>query len=453
MDSAPPTGFQAPAVADLARLLPHLEVLELVGCGGMGAVYRARQPELDRVVALKILPRSARDPAEREQRFLREARALARLSHPNIVAVHDFGKVEGLFYFVMEYVEGITLRDALRNGRLAVNQALDTISQLCDSLQFAHSEGVIHRDIKPENILIDRRGRVRVADFGLAKLAGAGPAEQNLTAAHQVMGTMRYMAPEQMAGSTSVDHRADLYSLGVVFYELLTGELPMGWFAPPSRKAAVDARLDEVVLRSLESEPARRYQQASELKSAVSGLAQSLPGADNPPVIASRAAPAKPPRGESRRVYRLLDETETKGRRLHHLLGLAGVSCLALGATPALTRLLFRAGEPSGAWLLMVALGGFALGVVLLVLSALVKRRLRWTVDYKGHTILFDGGGMWAERLYLDGGLVQQGGFGLKMEIRTPIRVGEGIGDEIVVLYDARFTHVRIRIMAEELPT
>ena len=253
-------GFEPLSVERLAGKFPQLEILELLGKGGMGAVYKARQRGLDRLVAVKVLPPEiGHDPAFAE-RFTREARALARLSHNHIVSVFDFGQSDGLFYIVMEYVDGVNLRQTIQTGTLTPAEALAIVPQICEALQFAHDEGIVHRDIKPENILIDKRGRVKIADFGLAKLMASGGRESpdmSLTATHQVMGTMRYMAPEQMQGSREVDHRADIYSLGVVFYELLTGELPMGKFAPPSEKVQIDVRLDEVVLRSLEQEPDR----------------------------------------------------------------------------------------------------------------------------------------------------------------------------------------------------
>src|SRR5690606_37057643 len=161
-----------------------------------------------------------------------------------------------LYYFVMEYVDGVNLRELLTEGALPAAQALAIVPQVCDALQYAHEEGVVHRDIKPENILLDSRGRVKIADFGLATLAAPTGQDFTLTATHQVMGTPRYMAPEQMAGSRAVDHRADIYSLGVVFYEMLTGQVPAGHFEPPSRHAAVDTRLDEIVLRALARDPA-----------------------------------------------------------------------------------------------------------------------------------------------------------------------------------------------------
>jgi serine/threonine protein kinase len=267
------SGFEPPPVDLLSELFPQLEILELVGKGGMGAVYKARQPSLDRLVAIKVLPPEVgRDPAFAD-RFAREARAMARLSHPNIVGLYEFGETEGFFYFMMEYVDGANLRQTMQAGKLKPEEALAIVPQICDALQFAHDEGVVHRDIKPENVLIDLKGRVKIADFGLAKLLGEEQLEVTLTHTNQVMGTFRYMAPEQMQATHDVDHRADIYSLGVVFYELLTGKVPMGRFDPPSRKVQIDVRLDQVVLRALAQEPDKRYQHASEVKTDVEALA------------------------------------------------------------------------------------------------------------------------------------------------------------------------------------
>jgi len=264
--------FVPPTPEQLAPHFPHLEILELLGSGGMGAVYKARQPNLDRLVAIKVLPPEVGADASFSERFTREARALARLNHQNIVAVHEFGRADDLYYFVMEYVDGTSLRQLVDAGGLQPAEALSIVPQICDALQFAHDEGIVHRDVKPDNILLDGKGRVKVADFGLAKLLDRVPADVRLTATHQVIGTPHYMAPEQMQGSSEVDHRADIYSLGVVFYEMLTGQLPIGRFAPPSKKVEVDVRLDEVVLRSLHCEPDRRYQHISDVGSAVKSL-------------------------------------------------------------------------------------------------------------------------------------------------------------------------------------
>jgi len=264
--------FAAPTVDDLNALLPQFRVEAEIGRGGMGVVYRGTQLNLDRPVAIKLLaPHLAADRAFAE-RFAREARALARLSHPNIVAVYDFGQAGSFFYLVMELVDGANLRHVIHKGGIEPKQALTIVPQICDALQYAHDEGIVHRDIKPENILLDRRGRVKIADFGLAKLLGREPGDVSLTATQQVMGTLRYMAPEQVGGTKSLDHRADIYSLGVVFYELLTGESPIGRFAPRSKKVQIDVRLDEVVLRALEQEPEQRYQHVSELKTEVESV-------------------------------------------------------------------------------------------------------------------------------------------------------------------------------------
>jgi serine/threonine protein kinase len=311
-----------PPLEELREIFPQLEILELLGRGGMGAVYKARQPQLDRVVALKILlPAVGRDPAFAE-RFAVEARALARLGHPNIVTIHDFGQADGLFYFVMEFVDGLSLRQLLDAERISAREALAIVPQICDALQFAHDHGIVHRDIKPENILLDRLGRVKVADFGLAKLMGGGAGAADgvdevdrmdnvdnvdgvdngeagrtgragtdagaaaalsipLTEAGKVLGTPQYMAPEQTTHPGEVDHRADIYALGVVFYQMLTGELPGKRLEPPSAKVRIDVRLDEVVLRALEKRPDRRYQQVSEVKTRVETIA-TTPGGDDP---------------------------------------------------------------------------------------------------------------------------------------------------------------------------
>ena len=260
----------------------------------MGYVYKARQTKLDRLVALKILPGHLADEPSFRERFEREARVLAKLQHPLIVGVYDFGDVtvgaSPIFFLMLEYVDGVNLREAMRAGRFTPEQALAVVPQVCDALQYAHSKGVLHRDIKPENILLDTEGRVKIADFGIAKVLDPyldGPDQSNdpgrvsesemavtrLTATGSVLGTPLYMAPEQMISPNAVDHRADIYSLGVVFYEMLTGELPMGRFAPPSAKSRsdrqIDLRIDEIVMRALAKERELRQQSAGEMKSEV----------------------------------------------------------------------------------------------------------------------------------------------------------------------------------------
>ncbi len=265
-------GFKAPEPSELNGRIEGIEVMELLGRGGMGAVYRAKQINLDRPVALKIMsPELSVQPAF-DERFRREARTLAKLSHPNIVTIYDFGQAGEYCYLIMELVDGVNLREAIVSSAITPKQALTIIPNICDALQYAHNKGVVHRDIKPENVLIGMHGGVKIADFGLAKLLNHETADFTLTATQQILGSRNYMAPEQIEKPTTVDHRADIYSLGVVFYELLTGELPLGRFSLPSEKAKVDGQLDEVVLRTLEKEPERRYQQASQIRTALESL-------------------------------------------------------------------------------------------------------------------------------------------------------------------------------------
>lgn len=278
--------FEPPPAEDLAKLFPHLEIISFLGKGGMGAVYKARQPALDRVVALKVIPPQFAAGPGFIERFNREARALAKLNHPNIIAVYEFGQQNGLPYFIMEYVDGLNLRQLEQAGKLSSREALQIVPQICEALQFAHDEGIVHRDIKPENILLDKKGRVKIADFGIAKILSGKP-DVAITETGGAIGTPHYMAPEQMEKPTTVDHRADIFSLGVVFYEMLTGELPLGKFAPPSsRKVEVDVRLDDVVLRALEKDPELRYQHASQVKTAVDTIAGS---AAPPPATDAKA--------------------------------------------------------------------------------------------------------------------------------------------------------------------
>ncbi|MCA9034481.1 MAG: protein kinase [Planctomycetaceae bacterium] len=277
----PRGSFSAPESSAIASLFPQLEIVEVIGRGGMGAVYKVRQIKLDRLAALKIIrPDSASDPAFAE-RFNREARTLAKLNNKHIVGVYDFGEVQfedqetaesqPLYYFLMEYVEGVNLRQVIESGRTSPEHAMLIVPQICEALQYAHSRGIVHRDIKPENILLDAAGHVKIADFGLAKLSGDN-ADFTLTGTHQILGTVRYMAPEQMTKSGNVDHRADIYSLGVVLYEMLTGEVPAGAFEMPSRRVGSDVRLDSVIMRALASDPGRRYQSAGEVASHISTI-------------------------------------------------------------------------------------------------------------------------------------------------------------------------------------
>ncbi|MEK7953472.1 pectinesterase family protein [Luteolibacter soli] len=268
-DRAPREIPPPPAPEEIAEKFPQFEILECLGRGGMGVVYKARQKSLNRLVAIKILA----PERERDARFAKEAEMLAKLSHPHIVTIHDFGETGGLYYLVMEFINGVNLRDLLRDGKMAPEQALAIIPPICEALQFAHDHGIVHRDIKPENILLDRDGRVKIADFGIATLAGD---------AAERAGTPHYMAPEQNGGAQAIDHRADIYALGVVLYEMLTGERPTTFPVAPSRRVQIDVRLDEVVLRALEAEPERRFQTVGDFNTVLGQVTREVTAAPQP---------------------------------------------------------------------------------------------------------------------------------------------------------------------------
>ena len=261
--------FIPPPVAVLAKSVRGVELVEMIGHGGMGAVYKGRQCPLNRIVAVKVLPPSGADRASVAARFEREAKVLARLCHPNIVAIYDYGLAEDLPYFTMEYVEGVTLRQMLKEKRLDFQEATTLFLQICEGLEHAHERGVIHRDIKPENILVDRQGRVKVSDFGIARLIDGTETGGWQTSEDYRLGTPHYMAPEQLEDSRAIDHRADIYSSGVVLYEMLTGELPVGRFPLPSEIASLSRQFDRVILKALQKNPSRRFQAMALFKLAV----------------------------------------------------------------------------------------------------------------------------------------------------------------------------------------
>ncbi|MCO8122339.1 serine/threonine protein kinase [Stieleria sp. TO1_6] len=318
----PGQSFLPPSIEELAPHIVGYDVEALIGQGGMGAVYLGRQKSLDRPVAIKILPPQIAERKGFRERFAQEGRALAKLNHPNIVSVHDFGQAGPYAMLVMELVEGANLREVLAQGRLSPTEALEIIPQLCDALSYAHEEGVVHRDIKPENLLFDSRGRLKITDFGLAKLllpksdGNADPQDNEQSSpipdpTQGVVGTVHYMAPEQLENPKSVDHRADIYALGVVFYEMLTGELPIGRFDAPSQrmgqptsdgltKLLIDVRLDEVVLRALEKQPEKRYASASELMDDIDSIEK-----DTPTSAAVRIFPEKQRRQFRETIHRV----------------------------------------------------------------------------------------------------------------------------------------------------
>lgn len=316
--------WQPPSSEHLAEMLPAYQVLGLIGRGGMGAVYRGVQLSLNRPVAIKLLPAELAASADFVARFQREAQTLARLQHAGIVAVHDFGRTaEGHLYFIMEFVDGTDLAHLLHTQKLEPEQALELTLQICEALQYAHSQGVVHRDIKPANVLLTQDGRAKLADFGLARPLTTTP---GMTGASIIMGTPEYMAPEQWAGK--VDHRADIYALGVMLYEMLTGTRPQGAFDLPSIKSHVDARLDEVIVKAMRQAPEQRYQHVSELRDAVQRIRTTEPAHANP-------APSPPPAPTPRRPSQSFRQPAPRCRSVLDTFGWVAAIVLLLAMAAA----------------------------------------------------------------------------------------------------------------------
>jgi len=298
----------------IGKRLGAYQVISVIGFGGMGEVYLARDERLSRKLALKLLPQQfTRDP-ERVRRFEREARAASALNHPNIITIYEIGELAGTYFIAAEYVEGQTLRQLIERGRLRTKAAIEICSQVADALDAAHTEGLVHRDIKPENVIVRPDGYVKVLDFGLVKLTERGlleqkpsPSDPHRTNPGTVLGTVAYMSPEQASG-VEVDHRSDLFSLGVLMYELLTGVVP---FKGPSTAAILDAiihhqpeplasviedtsaEMERIVNRALEKDRDLRYQTASDLRAELKRLQRELDSAAIKSAVTASRRPAK----------------------------------------------------------------------------------------------------------------------------------------------------------------
>jgi len=346
-----------PAPEEIAEKFPQFEILECLGRGGMGVVYKARQKSLNRLVAIKILAPERERDARFAERFAKEAEMLAKLSHPHIVTIHDFGETGGLYYLVMEFINGVNLRDLLREGKMAPEQALAIVPPICDALQFAHDHGIVHRDIKPENILLDREGRVKIADFGIATLAGD---------AAERAGTPHYMAPEQSGGASAVDHRADVYALGVVLYEMLTGERPTAFPVAPSRRVQIDVRLDEVVLRALAHQPERRFQSVGDFNTVLGEVTRHV-----------TTGPPRPEPVMERQQIRM-EEPPITGLRISQLASAAAASwaiaLIAMNSIPELKKWAITSNP--GLMVASLALGMGVITGVLLGVLAVFRRGL-----------------------------------------------------------------------------
>jgi len=315
-NSSEHVGFIAPLPTDLIPLFPGYEIQGLIATGGMGAVYRAVQKSLDRTVAIKILPLELSKDAAFCAGFEAEAKAMARLNHPNLIGVYDFGEVNGMLYIVMEFVSGESLYHSSYAAAINPAEVIRLITAICDGLTHAHKNGIIHRDIKPSNILLDLNGQPKIGDFGLAR-----PIERKLEQGEEIFGTPHYTAPEVVDQPHSVDHRADIFSLGVMLHELLTGKLPAVDPRPASTIIRCDPRLDTIIRRATQPLPAARYASAAEMAADLRAISASkVPtGPRTGPMPTARRTPL-------RRKYPQKKKNSSKGSPLLLLLVLAAAA-------------------------------------------------------------------------------------------------------------------------------
>ncbi len=265
--SKPSGMWEPPTLEEMQAMLPQYQFTAVLGRGGMGAVYKAVQVSLDRAVAIKVLPADLSDDEDSQfaERFKNEARTMAKMNHPGIVNVFDFGETNtGLLFIVMEFIDGTDIsKMIISQGRLTEDYALAITAHVCDALNYAHRNGVVHRDIKPANILINMEGEIKVADFGLAKANDAS--QSGLTKTNMAMGTPDFVSPEAFIPGFALDGRADLYAVGVMLYQMLTGEIPRGIWKMPSAKLGTDPRFDAIIGKAMQTDREVRYQSAADI--------------------------------------------------------------------------------------------------------------------------------------------------------------------------------------------
>lgn len=294
-----PETFHPPSAEELSAMLPQFEFSHLIAVGGMGAVYSGVQKALDRRVAVKILPPGASRDNAAIDRFRTEARAMARLTHQNIPAVYDFDVQGGYCYLVMEFVDGWNVHQMIQQGHMNPALAMNLLGQVCDALTFAHQCGIMHGDIKPSNLLVNQQGVLKLADFGLAQLL-----DQSGRGEHgewSPMGTPEYAAPELWDPNSRLDERSDLYSLGAVFHEMLTGKPPQGEFQLPAVRLQLDRRVDSIIAGCMKPDPAHRYQTAVQVRQQLDAITQKPAAPKGPaPVKIIRPSPVRRPASRSR---------------------------------------------------------------------------------------------------------------------------------------------------------
>jgi serine/threonine protein kinase len=336
--------WQPPSLEEMQAMLPQYHFDSLLGRGGMGAVYKAVQVSLDRPVAIKVLPGDLIDDTDSQfaERFKNEARTMAKMNHPSIVNVYDFGETQtGLLFIVMEFIDGTDVSKMIAaQGKLPEEYALSITAHVCDALNYAHRSGVIHRDIKPANILINMEGAVKVADFGLAKQSDASMS--GLTKTNMAMGTPDFVAPEALMPGVPLDGRADLYAIGVMLYQMLTGEIPRGMWTMPGMKLGTDPRFDAIIGKAMQTDREARYQSAADIRKDLDtiltiprALSQPQHAAPSPsPAHSTQQHAAQGPRGAQDKKPAEKPQTQPplpKKSRAGLIVGLGTMAALAMG--------------------------------------------------------------------------------------------------------------------------
>ncbi len=335
---------------EVGNTIGDYEIIGVLGAGGMGKVYKVRNTISDRVEAMKVLLPNLDDDPELAERFMREIKVQASLDHPNIAALHTAQRMDKQFLMIMEYVDGTTLESIMRKGRIPLHNAIDYISQVLSALAYAHKRGIVHRDIKPSNMMLTSSGAIKLMDFGIAKMA----ADRRLTQTGRTVGSLFYMSPEQIRGDTQIDGRADLYSLGIALYEMVTGKRPFNAesdfsimaahlqqspIPPVQLEPGLPAAMNELVLVSIAKDPGQRFQTADAFRNALqavpTGVAVSPGGTSlvmpHPQAAAPAPMPMPPPPQQPQVAPQAMGGSSRRG--LYMVLGsLVTVAILALAA-------------------------------------------------------------------------------------------------------------------------
>lgn len=285
----PDSSFTPPELDEIAALLPQFEILSFIAKGGMGAVYLAKQKSLDREVAIKILPRSFGEDEAFRSSFEAEAKSMAKLNHPNLIGIYDFGQIDGMLYIVMEMVHGNSLYHASYGKTIDQAEAGRIICEICRGLDNAHQQGILHRDIKPANILLDDQLSPKIGDFGLARPIGDHESDT-------AYGTPGYTAPEVVHNPSAVDESTDLYSVGAMLYELLTSKLPEKPYMPAATLVGCDTRFDDIVRKAMNGDPILRFRTAKSMAEAIEAIIdEKKPASNNSRLITSAGTAAASP--------------------------------------------------------------------------------------------------------------------------------------------------------------